>query len=87
MPQSFACLHVHIVFSTKFREPLITPDQAPRLYSYLGGAARIAEAPLIAVGGIADHIHLLVSLGRCGGVADLVRDLKADSSAWVHETF
>ncbi|MDY3563755.1 IS200/IS605 family transposase [Gemmata sp. JC673] len=87
MPQSFACLHVHVVFSTKFREPLITPDLAPRLYSYLGGAARVAEAPLIAVGGIADHIHLLVSLGRCECVADLVRDLKANSSAWVHATF
>ncbi|MDY3562029.1 transposase [Gemmata sp. JC673] len=49
-----------------FRGPLITPDLAPRLHSYFG-AARIAEAPLIAVGGGVDHIHLLVSLGRCGG--------------------
>jgi REP element-mobilizing transposase RayT len=87
VPQSLACLHVHIVFSTKRREPFITPDLAPRLYSYLGGAARRADSPLIAVGGIADHVHLLVSLGRQTCVADLVRDVKANSSAWVHETF
>lgn len=87
MPQSLASLHVHIVFSTKHREPFITSDLAPRLYGYLGGCARTAASPLIAVGGIADHVHLLVSLGRRTCVADLVRDVKANSSAWVHETF
>jgi putative transposase len=87
MPQSLACLHVHIVFSTKHRESLITPNLAPRLYGYLGGIARGAVSPLLAVGGIADHVHLLVSLGRQTCVADLVRDLKANSSGWVHENF
>lgn len=87
MPQSLACLHVHLVFSTKYREPHITPDLAPRLYAYLGGIARRADSPLVAVGGIADHVHLLVLLGRQTCAADLVRDLKANSSAWVHEMF
>jgi REP element-mobilizing transposase RayT len=87
VPQSLASLHVHLVFSTKHREPLITPDLAPRLHGYLGGIARGANSPLVAVGGTADHVHLLVSLGRQTCVADLVRDLKANSSGWVHENF
>jgi len=87
MPQSHASLHIHIVFSTKHREPLITSELAPRLYGYLGGIARGVKSPLIAVGGIADHVHLLVSLGRQTCISDLVRDLKANSSGWVHETF
>jgi putative transposase len=87
MPQSLVSLHVHIVFSTKHRAPLITSDLAPRLYGYMGGIARGAESPLVAIGGVADHVHLLVSLGRVWCVADLVRDLKANSSGWVHEQF
>jgi REP element-mobilizing transposase RayT len=85
--QSLACLHVHIVFSTKHREPLIAPDLAPRLYDYFGGSARIAGSALVAVGGVADHVHLLVSLARTWCVADLVRDIKANSSGWVHDNF
>lgn len=87
MPQSLISLHVHIVFSTKHRDLFIVPDLAPRLYAYLGGIARQAESPLVAVGGIEDHVHLLVSLGREWCVANLVRNLKSNSSKWVHKEF
>jgi REP element-mobilizing transposase RayT len=87
MPQSLVSLHAHVVFSTKNREPFITPDLAPRLYPYLGGVVRNTGSVLVAVGGMPDHVHLLVSLGRQACVADLVRDVKANSSRWVHETF
>jgi REP element-mobilizing transposase RayT len=87
MPQSLASLHVHVIFSTKHREPLITPDLAPRLYGYIGGVARQTGSVLIAAGGVPDHVHLLVSLGRQACVADLVRDMKSNSSGWVHDNF
>jgi REP element-mobilizing transposase RayT len=87
MPQSLASLHVHVIFSTKHREPLIAPDLAPRLYGYIGGVARQTGSVLIAAGGIPDHVHLLVSLGRQACVANLVRDVKANSSGWVHDNF
>ncbi len=87
MPQSLVSLHLHVVFSTKHREPLITPDLAPRLYGYVGGIVCETGSVLIAAGGMPDHIHLLVSLGRQACVADLVRDVKANSSRWVHDTF
>src|SRR5262245_6052911 len=87
MPQSLVSLHLHIVFSTKHREPLITPDLAPRLHGYIGGIARETGSVLVAAGGMPDHVHLLVSLGRQTSVADLVREVKANSSRWVHDTF
>ena len=87
MPQSFGCLHVHIVFSTKNREALIDSDFAARLCSYIGGVVRADKCVLIAAGGMPDHIHLLVSLGRETTVAQLVCRVKANSSGWLHETF
>jgi putative transposase len=60
MPQSYASLHYHIIFSTKHRAPLITPDIQSRLYEYIGGILRAEKGVLLAAGGICDHIHLLV---------------------------
>jgi len=87
MPQSFACLHVHIVFSTKSRVPLIAGDVAPRLYDYIGGIDRARASVLVAAGGMPDHVHLLCSLGREITVAEALREIKANSSKWIHETF
>jgi putative transposase len=87
MPQSFTCLHYHVVFSTKHREPTITPALRPRLYDYLGGIVRGEGGVLLAVGGVADHVHLLVRLAQQPSVADVVRAIKANSSKWVRDTF
>jgi putative transposase len=87
VPQSLVSLNVHLIFSTKNREPVIDADLALRLYGYMGGIIRNTGSVLLAVGGMPDHVHLLVSLGRQTCIADLVRDTKANSSAWVHETF
>jgi putative transposase len=87
MPQSFTCLHYHLVFSTKHRLPQITEELAPRLYAYLGGILRTDKGCLIAVGGMPDHVHLLARVGKQTSVARALRVLKANSSKWVHETF
>jgi REP element-mobilizing transposase RayT len=87
MPQSLVSLNVHVVFSTKNREPFIDRELAPRLHGYVGGIVRKAGSVLLTIGGVADHVHLLVSLGRQTCIADLVRDVKSNSSGWVHETF
>jgi len=84
MPQSLASLHCHIVFSTKHREPRITSDLQPRLFEYIGGILRNHSARLIGAGGMPDHVHLLVSLGRTLAVADTIRLVKSNSSSWIH---
>ena len=87
MPQSYTCLHFHFIFSTKNREKSITPDIRPRLHEYLGGIFRAQGGSLIAAGGIPDHVHLLASLNKQVAVSAALRDLKANSSGWMHQTF
>jgi putative transposase len=85
MPQSFGSLHCHIVFSTKHRLPQIKPEFQSRLFEYIGGILRNHSSPLIGAGGMPDHVHLLVSLGRAISVADAVRVVKSNSSGWIHD--
>jgi putative transposase len=83
MPQSLSCVLVHLVFSTKEREPLIRADVEPDLHAFLGGIARDCRCPALAVGGTADHIHILTSLSRTISLAQLAEDLKSRSSKWI----
>ena len=87
MPQSFAALYCHFIFSTKHREPLISRELQPRLFAYIGGGLRNEGSVLLAAGGMPDHVHLLASLSRQTSVAEVVRLVKANSSGWVHQTF
>jgi len=87
MPQSFAAMYVHVVFSTKQRAPSINPAWVDRLYEYIGGIVAKRRGALLAAGGIPDHVHLLISLGREWTLSDLLRDVKAGTSKWIHDTF
>jgi putative transposase len=86
MPQSFVSLHCHLVFSTKHRSPMIDGELQPRLFEYIGGIARGLNSMLIAAGGIPDHVHLLVSLNKEIAISDYLREIKAESSKWIHKT-
>jgi putative transposase len=87
MPQSLASLNLHLVFSTKNRQPLIDADIQSRLYEYIGGILRAEKSVLLAAGGMPAHVHLLVSLSRELSIAETVRLVKANSSKWIHGTF
>jgi hypothetical protein len=76
MPQSFAAVHLHIVFSTKGREPWLTTGLAPRVYEYLGGVAHGCGCRLLAAGGIPDHgSRASARVDRPGGRQDEYRAL------------
>lgn len=85
MPHSYTNLLYHLVFSTKDRRPLIDETLRPRLYEYLGGTIRGMGGVALEIGGIADHVHLLVKLRQDRAVSNILRDLKANSSGWVNE--
>jgi REP element-mobilizing transposase RayT len=87
MPQSFTCLHYHLVFSTKNRVPALSVELEPRLYEYIGGIIRAHRGHLLAAGGMPDHVHLLCSLGKEMAIADALRVIKANASKWIHQTF
>jgi putative transposase len=82
---SFTRLTYHIVFATKYRKPTITEDIRERLYEYMGGILRGNKGHLIEIGGVEDHVHLLVGLSPSLKVSEVMRDLKAYSSKWMSE--
>ena len=87
MPRSYTNLIYHIVFSTKDRRPLITSEREERLYEYIGGIIRGLGGILLIINGVDDHVHVLAKLRPDRSVSDVLRDLKANSSGWMHDVF
>ena len=83
MPQSLFKILVHIVFSTKNRADLIAPEIENGLFGYIHGIVENNGSKLIIASGTANHIHLLVSLGKKVDIPELIGDIKRDSSVWV----
>lgn len=87
MSGTFSNILLHVVFSTKNREPCIAPDLREQLYPFMGGIVRDERGDLLTIGGMPDHVHLLVRWNTQASVGDLMRNVKSRSSKWVHETF
>ena len=85
MSQTASNLVVHMVFSTKARRPLITPETRSDVFAYLGGIIREMDGTALIVGGMSDHVHLLIRLRPVHAVAEIGRVLKANSSRWIRE--
>jgi len=85
MSSTHTSLHIHIVFGTKYHEPHIDREWRLRLHSWLGGAFRTADTVPHEIGGVADHVHCLVGFTPNHRIADLLRDVKSNSSRWVRE--
>lgn len=85
MPSAYYSLHDHIIFSTKNRHPYFQPEIIREVHGYLGGTIKgLGYEPLI-VGGVEDHVHLLVGLKTNQCVSDLVRELKKSSTNWMKQ--
>ncbi|WP_254510564.1 IS200/IS605 family transposase [Anatilimnocola floriformis] len=84
MASTYLSLHYHLVFATKNRQPLIGVEWRSRLHEYLGGTIQGLEGYSEGVGGVADHIHMLVSLKSTHCLADVMRELKKAATDWVH---
>ena len=76
MSSTHLSLHIHIIFSTKNREPFIANEWRDRLHAFLGGAVRTAQCVPEAIGGTSDHVHLLVGIRATHRLADVMRDIK-----------
>ncbi|MEE8142434.1 MAG: IS200/IS605 family transposase [Planctomycetota bacterium] len=85
MANTYTNLLYHIVYSTKHREPLITPALRENLYSYIGGIIRGESGTLLQIGGMPDHLHLVTRFKSEPSVAQMVKTFKAKSSKWVNE--
>jgi REP-associated tyrosine transposase len=85
MANSHLSSRVQLVFSAKNRIKMISEDLQRILWAYLAGTARSYRMHAIAIGGIEDHVHALISLGAALGIAKAAQVLKANSSHWVNE--
>ena len=85
MSSTHFALQYHLVFSTKHQATSILPAWRDRLHAYLGGLVRALDGVPTAVGGVSDHVHLLVSLRPTHQLSEVLRDIKRKSSEWVHQ--
>ncbi len=83
MPQSLSSILVHLIFSTKNREPFITPQIESELHPYMAKIFRALKSPSLTIDGTSDHLHILFSLSRVIAIADLVEEVKTESSKWI----
>ena len=83
MPSTHTSLHYHVVFSTKHREPLLDPPVRDDLHANLGGIVRSMNGIAYAIDGTYDHVHVFMGLKTTHCLADVMRELKADSSKWL----
>ncbi len=83
MPQSLSSILIHLIFSTKNREPFITPEIETELFPYMASIFKAMKSPALIINGTADHVHSLLTLSRVVTMADLVEEVKSESSKWV----
>jgi REP element-mobilizing transposase RayT len=83
MPQPLSSVLIHLVYSTKNREPFIHESNEPGLHAYLATVFKSLQSPAIVIGGTADHIHCLFNLSRTVSIAAVVEETKTDSSRWI----
>jgi putative transposase len=85
MANTFTSLQYHVVFSTKNREPWLRPEVQERVWSYLGGIARQNDLEPLLIGGMHDHIHLLIGIPPTVAVSEALKKIKGGSSAWIKQ--
>jgi REP element-mobilizing transposase RayT len=83
MPQSLSSILIHLIFSTKNREPLLSPEIDAELYPYIASIFKAMKSPALIIDGASDHLHTLFSLSRVVTIADLVEEVKTESSKWI----
>ena len=83
MPQSLVANYIHIIFSTKLRNPLIQPPFDTELHHYIGGTCKKLDCQPLATGGYTDHIHILCALSKKMALVKLIEEVKRESSKWM----
>ena len=83
MGQSLLKNYLHIIFSTRYRQPLIPPQIEQELHDYLGGECKRLDCQPLIVGGYFDHIHILCMLSKKVALMNLLEDVKKHSSGWI----
>jgi len=84
---SFVINHIHVVFSTKNREPFIESEIEELIYNYISGIGRNLGIPILKIGGMSDHIHILLMLPSTISLSSAIHRIKGSSSRWINKQF
>lgn len=82
---TYTQIYYHIVFSTKDRVPALKPDKREELFRYTWGILKNNDCHLYRINGVEDHLHILTSLHPTVSLADLIKDIKINTSRWIKE--
>src|SRR5271157_3851250 len=83
MAQSLSKLHIHLIFSTKLREPLLLQPLRGRVHAYLATVLNNLDSPAQQIGGMSDHVHILFRMSKNHALAEVVETVKTSSSQWI----
>jgi len=87
MADTYSSISIHFVFSTRHRTPWLGKEIRPRIWAFMGGIARENKMVALEIGGVADHVHLLLSMPPSLSPAQAMQRIKGGSSLWIKETF
>lgn len=85
MANTYTQVHIHFVFSVKYREGVIGASWKEELYKYISGIIKANKHKLLAINGMPDHVHILIGMRPTQSVSDLMQDVKGNSSKWINE--
>jgi len=85
MPNTYSQIYIQVVFAVQGRDSLIHPNWREKLFKYIAGIIRNKGQKLIAIGGVSDHIHLLLGIKPNVAISDLIRDIKSNSTSFINE--
>jgi REP element-mobilizing transposase RayT len=83
MSQSLSKLYVHLIFHVKNNKCLIRPEDERELFAYIGGVLKLSKSIPVCINGTEDHIHVLCIMSKNVSLADLLEDIKRNSSRWI----
>lgn len=85
MPNTYTQIHIQFVFAVKFRKALIEDSYKQELYQYITGIVQSYGHKMLAINGVADHIHIFIGMRPTQSISDLMQDIKGNSSKWINE--
>ena len=85
MPNTYTQIYIHVIFAVQGRQNLIHKGWRNELYKYITGIVRENNQKLYIINGVADHVHILLSLRPAIAISELIRDIKAGSSKWIND--
>jgi putative transposase len=85
MANTYTQIHIHFVFAVKFRQAIISNEWKDELYKYIAGIIKSNNHKLLAINGVADHVHILLGIRPAQSISDLMKHIKQDSSKWINK--